>query len=109
MILKEQVFVEAAFQFQGQEAVGLGVVFVNYMQDDVLIGLVGLVSVSVPVAAFHMDFHMAGPKFVADLDFGFLEVRPGIGIAEAGRTHCNLLAFCGLQVVVGQSVLPEVV
>ena len=63
-----------AFEFQSREVVGFRVVFINHMQDDVFVGFVALVAVAVPVAAFHMNFHMASPKFVADLDLGFQEV-----------------------------------
>ena len=62
------------FQFYCGYAVDLGVVFVDHMQDDIFVGFIGLVAMAIPVAAFHVDFHMASPQFVADLDFRLQEV-----------------------------------
>ena len=96
MVLSEKCFVEMAFQFQSRYVVDLDVVFVYHMQDDVLIGFVVLVSVSVPVGRFHMDFHMTRPKFVADLDFRFQEVGTRIGVTVACCNNTNRLAVGSL-------------
>ena len=98
-----------SFQLQSWDVVDLQVVFIYHMQDDVFVGLVGLVAVTVPVAAFHVDFHMARPELVADLDFGLQEVGAGVGVAVACRHHLDRFAFRCLQVIVGQAVLPDIV
>ena len=97
------------FQFQSRDVIDFGVVFIHDMQDYVLVGFVGLVTVAVPVGCFHMDFHMAGPELVADLDFGFKEVGTRVGVAVARGHDVNRFAFRGFQVLVGQAVLPDVV
>ena len=89
------------FQFYCGYAVDLGVVFVDHMQDDILVSLVILVSMSVPVGRFHMNLHMASPEFVADLDFRLQEVGTRVGVAVACRHHFHRFAFRGLQILVG--------
>ena len=98
-----------AFQFQSRYVVDLDVVFIYHMQDDVIVGFVVLVSVAVPVGRFHMDFHMSRPEFVANLDFGFKEVRTRVSVAVTSRDNVNGFAFRGLQILVGQAVFPEII
>ena len=62
------------FQFYCGYVVDLGVVFVDHMQDDILVGFVVLMAMSIPVGRFYMNLHMSCPEFVANLDFGLKEV-----------------------------------
>ena len=98
-----------AFQLQGRDVVHFGIILIYHMQDDILIGFVGLVAVVFPVAAFHVYLHMARPQLVADLDFCLQEIRARVGITVASGHYFNLLAFRSLQGFVCQSVLPKVV
>ena len=78
-------------------AVDGGVALANNMEDDGVVALVLVVVVEEPVRCLHVEFHVACPLRAVDDNFGAREVRPRVGIGEAGVNNFDGKAVDGLE------------
>ena len=88
------------------ETVGL----LHHMEDDIVVGRVLVMMMSIPVAGTEMDFDIAHEELPANLHLCIEEVGTGIRIVQSWVDDFNLLTINRLQVFrTQQAVLPSIV
>ena len=89
---------------------GRFVVLANDMQDDIVVGRIGVMVMATPVGRTHMDLHIAHPLLLADTQVRMAEVGSRIAVVFAYRQHLNGQTVGGLLVELRpQALLPYVV
>jgi len=87
---------------------GCGVVGVDDVEDDVVVGAVEVVVVAVPVGGVDVDFDVACPAGGAYEEARVGEVGPGMGVEDAGVLDLHGKPVSGEEVAFEQLVLPDV-
>ena len=86
-------------------AVGLA----HYVQDNVVVGRIRLVSVLLPKGGTVVQFHVAHPQHAVQLQLGIEEVGACIGVGQAGIDDFHPLAVSGAEFLQRENlVFPKV-
>lgn len=77
----------------------------RHMQDDIIIGRVGVVVVSKPVAAPEVQLHVAHPFRAVQFNLCPREVRTCIGVVNAGAEHLEQTPVGGTKLAQGEKLV----
>ena len=81
---------------------------VYYMQNNIVVGSICLVSVFIPLSRCNMQFHITCPQGVAYADARIAEIRTGMMIVRAGMQHLNRFSVGGYQAFIPEKAhLPD--